>query len=85
MRQRPQARPRAAARLAPETLAQVRTALSDGEPLSAAEVADRTGIARVTARRYLEYLVAADEATCSSAADGPGRPAKAYALSFARA
>jgi len=67
--------------LAPETLAQVRTALSDGETLSATEVADRAGIARVTARRYLEYLATAGEVTVDAVADGPGRPAKAYALS----
>ena len=44
------------------------------------------GVARVTARRYLEYLAAAGEVTVLAASPtGPGRPAKAYALSSARA
>ncbi len=72
--------------LAPQTLAHVRETLHAAvTPLSAAEVARRTGVARVTARRYLEYLAASGEVTSDSAADGPGRPAKTYALSFAPA
>jgi response regulator of citrate/malate metabolism len=68
--------------LAPETLAQIRTELAAAAcPLSSAQVAERAGVARVTARRYLEYLAASGEAHSDSAADGPGRPAKTYTLS----
>jgi response regulator of citrate/malate metabolism len=67
--------------LAPETLAQIRSELAAaGGPLSSAQVAQRAGVARVTARRYLEYLAASGEACSDSAADGPGRPAKTYTL-----
>ena len=60
-------------------LEQVRAALADaGEPRSAASVADRVGMARVTVRRYLEYLVATQQASCRSDAAGPGRPQKLY-------
>jgi response regulator of citrate/malate metabolism len=65
--------------LAPETLALVRETLRRARaPLSAADVATRTGIARVTARRYLEYLDASGEVAIHSRSAGPGRPAKAY-------
>ena len=41
---------------------------------------------RVTARRYLEYLAGRGRgAPCTRSPTGPGRPAKAYTLSFARA
>lgn len=63
--------------LAPETLATVREALRAG-PLSAADVAQATGIARVTARRYLEYLDASGEVETHTRSAGPGRPTKAY-------
>ena len=72
--------------LALETLAQVRAQLAAADgPLSSAQVAGRAGVARVTARRYLEYLAASGEAQSDSAADGPGRPAKTYTLSVAPA
>jgi predicted ArsR family transcriptional regulator len=32
----------------------------------------------VTARRYLEYLVATDQASTHTEPDGPGRPHKLY-------
>ncbi|MEA2229945.1 MAG: two-component system, CitB family, response regulator DctR [Solirubrobacteraceae bacterium] len=48
------------------------------EPLTAGEVGVATGIARVTARRYLEYLVTIEQATCESVIAGPGRPRKTY-------
>lgn len=35
----------------------VRHLAEENEPLSAEDVAERVGIARVTARRYLDYLV----------------------------
>jgi response regulator of citrate/malate metabolism len=65
--------------LAPETLAAVRESLRAAhEPLPAADVAAAVGIARVTARRYLEYLDACGEVTTETSGAGPGRPAKAY-------
>ena len=65
--------------LAPETLATVRETLkSAAAPLTAADVAGRAGIARVTARRYLEYLDASGEVTIQTLGTGPGRPSKAY-------
>ena len=60
-------------------LDQVRATLrSVDEPRSAAWVAQRVGMARVTVRRYLEYLVATQQANCRSEAPGPGRPQKLY-------
>jgi two-component system response regulator DctR len=68
--------------LTAEALIRVRDVLEDhGEPLSSSEVAASTGLARVTARRYLEYLVTTDEATCDSYPMGPGRPRKLYSRS----
>jgi response regulator of citrate/malate metabolism len=56
----------------------VRAVLEAGERMSADEVADATGMARVTARRYLEYLVVTDQATVTQDVTGPGRPTKTY-------
>jgi response regulator of citrate/malate metabolism len=65
--------------LAPETLAAVREALQGaGTPLTAADVAHASGIARVTARRYLEYLDASGEVATHTRGEGPGRPSKTY-------
>jgi response regulator of citrate/malate metabolism len=66
--------------LAHDRLADVRRLLeaSDG-PLSAVDVAAGAGIARVTARRYLEYLVTIGQAQLDLRSDGPGRPRKLYA------
>ena len=65
--------------LAPETLAAVREALERaGAPLTAAGVANATGVARVTARRYLEYLDACGEVFTLTSGAGPGRPSKTY-------
>jgi response regulator of citrate/malate metabolism len=50
-----------------------------GAPVTAAELAARTGVSRVTARRYLEYLVTVGKAHVSVTATGPGRPTKSYA------
>jgi response regulator of citrate/malate metabolism len=62
-----------------DRLEQVRSALaSSGVAVSADEVAASTGMARVTARRYLEHLVAAGLCTVDQMADGPGRPRKLY-------
>jgi two-component system response regulator DctR len=47
-------------------------------PASANDVAVATGLARVTARRYLEYLVATEQASVEAPPVGPGRPRKLY-------
>lgn len=49
-------------------------------PATAAQVAQLTGVSRVTARRYLEYLVTIGRAQVSIAPAGPGRPSKTYVL-----
>jgi response regulator of citrate/malate metabolism len=62
-------------------LEQVRAIMSvAGEPTTAAGVAAAIGVARVTARRYLEYLVTIGQATMEPVAVGPGRPRKTYRL-----
>ena len=48
--------------------------------MTAADVAARTHVSRVTARRYLEYLVTVGQATTSILAAGPGRPSKTYEI-----
>ncbi|MFE9957845.1 response regulator [Micromonospora sp. NPDC005299] len=60
-----------------QTLHIVLSALGDGG-LSATEVSGRTGISRVTARRYLEYLVSADRAVRAPRYGTPGRPEVEY-------
>ncbi|MGK5443704.1 response regulator transcription factor [Micromonospora sp. URMC 105] len=56
-----------------------RSTPTDGEVgLSATEVSRRTGISRVTARRYLEYLVTIDRAVRSPRYGTPGRPEVEY-------
>ena len=66
--------------LAPDRLADVRALLeAAADPVSAAEVAGAVGIARVTARRYLEYLVTIGQAQLDMSSNGPGRPRKLYA------
>jgi response regulator of citrate/malate metabolism len=59
-------------------LESVRAALDDDRGLCSSAVAKRTGLSRVTARRYLEYLVATDQASAFTAPTGPGRPRKLY-------
>lgn len=66
--------------LAPDRLADVRRLLEASDaPQSAVDVAAGVGIARVTARRYLEYLVTIGQAQLDMRSDGPGRPRKLYA------
>jgi two-component system response regulator DctR len=48
------------------------------QPATADAVAAEAGVARVTARRYLEYLVTIGQATMEPVAGGPGRPRKTY-------
>lgn len=65
--------------LQPERLEQVRGVLVSARwALTAQEVGCATGVARTTARRYLEYLVTIDEATVENYRVGPGRPFKSY-------
>ncbi|WUR62077.1 response regulator [Micromonospora chokoriensis] len=65
-----------------QTLNRVRAALSDGTGaqvgLSATEVSAATGTSRVTARRYLEYLVTIDRAVRTPRYGTPGRPEVEY-------
>lgn len=49
-----------------------------GEDLSAAEAAQRTGMSRVSARRYLEYLVEAGKAELRPRYGSSGRPEHRY-------
>lgn len=59
---------------------QVRRALRDmSAPVTAQELANRTQLSRVTARRYLEYLAAIGEAKVVSLPGVTGRPRKGYA------
>ncbi|MEU2613440.1 response regulator [Micromonospora sp. NPDC007271] len=60
-----------------QTLHRVLSALGDGGR-SATEVSQRTGISRVTARRYLEYLVSANRAIRAPRYGTPGRPEVEY-------
>ncbi len=46
--------------------------------LSAEEVGDQVGIARVTARRYLDYLDVIGAVTVERECRGPGRPRNRY-------
>src|SRR3954467_12894641 len=50
---------------------------ASGEPLGAAEIAERAGLSRVTARRYLEHLVATGAAELELRY-GSGRPEHRY-------
>lgn len=67
--------------LSGETLAAVVDALAavaPGEDLSAGECAERVGISRVSARRYLEFLVAEGRAGVRLQYGGAGRPQRRY-------
>jgi response regulator of citrate/malate metabolism len=63
--------------LSPETADLVLAALASGE-LSAAECAERVGVSRVSARRYLEHFVAAGRAAVRLQYGGGGRPERRY-------
>jgi response regulator of citrate/malate metabolism len=65
-----------------DRLAAVRRVLQGGAPMTADEVAEATGMARVTARRYLEHLLSRRQCTVDAVAAGPGRPRKAYQMSL---
>ncbi|TYP90720.1 response regulator [Blastococcus xanthinilyticus] len=68
--------------IAPETLELVRTALrsAGADGLSASECSERTGLARVSARRYLEQLVAQHEAEVRQRYGTAGRPERRFTL-----
>ncbi|MFD2094082.1 response regulator [Blastococcus deserti] len=68
--------------IAPETLQLVRATLAaaGGEGLSATECSERTGLARVSARRYLEQLVALQEADVRQRYGTAGRPERRFTL-----
>lgn len=61
------------------TLAAIVAALEESQmPLSADEVGQAVGVARVTARRYLEYLDVIGAAEIERECRGPGRPRNRY-------
>lgn len=68
--------------IAPETLELVRATLAAAGPdgLSATECSERTGLARVSARRYLEQLVAQQEAEVRQRYGTAGRPERRFTL-----
>jgi response regulator of citrate/malate metabolism len=68
--------------IAPETLELVRRVLggAGGEGLSATECSERTGLARVSARRYLEQLVTVGEADVRQRYGTAGRPERRFTL-----
>ena len=66
--------------IAPETLELVRGVLTaaGGDGLSATECSERTGLARVSARRYLEQLVTTGEAEVRQRYGTAGRPERRF-------
>ena len=72
--------------IAPETLALVRETLSASGAggLSATECSERTGLARVSARRYLEQLVTSGEADVRQRYGTAGRPERRFSMRGAR-
>jgi len=66
--------------LSAERLATVRRHLARATaPVSAAQVAAHLDMSRVTARRYLEFLVTLGELEFDNVSHRPGRPSKLYA------
>jgi response regulator of citrate/malate metabolism len=61
-----------------QTLNRVLAALTEAAGLSATEVSRETGISRVTARRYLEYLVSIERVARTPRYGTPGRPEVEY-------
>ena len=64
--------------LSRETADLVRRALSRDEALSSTECAERVGISRVSARRYLEYLVSERFVRPDLVYGSVGRPERRY-------
>jgi response regulator of citrate/malate metabolism len=78
---RPSSKPLLPKGLTPETARLVENALrSHPDGLSASECASSTGVARVSARRYLEHFVSAGRAEVRLRYGGTGRPERIYAL-----
>ncbi|MEO3752726.1 response regulator [Streptomyces sp. B6B3] len=69
--------------LSEETAELVRRVLAAGaeaDGLSAADCAERAGLSRVTARRYLEHFMATGQVTVSLRYGGAGRPERRFRL-----
>jgi response regulator of citrate/malate metabolism len=66
--------------LSAETIALVREILDDAAEVSARECAEKVGISRVSARRYLEHLTARDEVEVRLQYGTAGRPERRYRL-----
>lgn len=64
--------------LSPESARLVSEALADGVELSAAECAEKVGLSRVSARRYLEHFVDQGTATVRLNYGRAGRPERIY-------
>lgn len=64
--------------LSPDTLARISDEVRERGPVSAAEAADRLGMSRVAARRYLEHLVAAGRVQRTARYGTRGRPESEY-------
>jgi response regulator of citrate/malate metabolism len=64
--------------LSPETADAVLRVLAEQGEVSATETAERVGVSRVSARRYLEHFVAAGRVTVRLQYGGPGRPERRY-------
>jgi response regulator of citrate/malate metabolism len=64
--------------LAPDTLDRVSAVVRQSDALSAREAAERLGMSRVAARRYLEHLAAAGRVRRAARYGGPGRPETEY-------
>ena len=66
--------------LSPETTELVQRVLRDAGPdgLSATECAERTGLSRVSARRYLEHFSRTGSAEVSARYGGTGRPERRF-------
>src|SRR5262249_22227076 len=58
----------------------IRVLRSASSGLAAADVADKAGLSRVTARRYLEHLCRLGSAELTMRYGGPGRPEHRYPL-----
>ena len=64
--------------LSAETAAAVLAVLGSDYDISAAECAEKVGVSRVSARRYLEHFVAQGSATVRLKYGGAGRPERRY-------
>lgn len=64
--------------LAPDTLDRVTRAVRENDALSASETAERLGMSRVAARRYLEHLASAGRVERVARYGGQGRPETEY-------